>query len=147
MDKFEAAAFTVISEPVLDPAEVVSRVAAQRGDGWVCYASGNVATRSGEVFTTGDGARGLPLSGEWAVDGNTSVHLRQLGEGWVWSRFEETPGADRVVAMKLLGTARFSTGVPNLCYRALWRRQAAGIGEGEVKPWTRLHARFAGWGD
>jgi hypothetical protein len=119
----------------------------QQSHGWLRRQSDVFRTRPGEDYSTR--AAGLPLSGEWLVEGRHSKHLRQDGGGgWVLYRYcefttvEEANSAGRPDAQIHSCLCEDTTllaadGGGKLAYRVYW-----GGDDGKIK---RLFARFAGF--
>lgn len=141
----------VSSEQLHRVEEVEARLAAHAAcDGWVQYANRWSWRDGGEGGASPPGPNGFPLCAELRVDGATSVHLRQRGDGWLWttiternlSQVAETPapviddrdhGFDQDFAS--------TEGRRRLKYRVWWRRGGAL----PVRPLAPYVARFIGW--
>ena len=146
----ESGSFEVVSR-ALTLAQVREAVAGWHGDGWVCYASGIVWRRGETAGKVGEGAKGVPLSGEW-LDGAVSVHLRQAEDGWLLTRITEKAGTDRIVPESLLSTEQLDGKNLRMRYRTLWRRLShapAEVGPDQatfpIPVWTPVLSRFYGW--
>jgi hypothetical protein len=141
-------ALRLTTTPLHAPDAVVERVAsmvAQRMDGWVQYASGIEAWIDGVAVVIGEGARGLPLAAEWCLDGDRSVHLRQRGDGWVWTEVVEEGGEgcihEDTVRSNLPGRAKRA----RIAYRTWWKPDAPDAHG--VRPLAPAYSRFCGWKD
>jgi hypothetical protein len=137
-NRFELASFSeatlrVEPEPLASPADALGRLKefAPR-EGWICcndkvFAAmpGGVRAASSEAFTLdtsfdwNDMAGRFLLSAE-LVRGETSIHLRQQGRGWILFRYTESPGNEHWFAEEAFTSPR----TPDLVYRTYWRLAA-----------------------
>jgi hypothetical protein len=141
-------ALRVTSTPLEASEDVLARVAelvAARVDGWVLYASGIEACVDGAVVAIGDGARGLPLAAEWSCDRDRSVHLRQRGDGWVWTEAVEEAGEGCIHEDRVRNNVPGLAKRPRMAYRTWWKPEAPDAHG--VRPLAPAYSRFCGWKD
>jgi hypothetical protein len=139
-------------------------------NGWVSTTDAVYAYREGRwVHVSGIGDKAaLPteagcarvLTGELALDGATSLHLRQLGTGLTLFRIVEgkrplNPTSEEVVTAEAVPVVTFShvhvstertAGMKHLRYSVAWRSELQ-PGPDSVPVWRPWLARFCGWED
>lgn len=136
-DNYEASSlregtFQISEEQLVDPVEVLARIRAFEGEGWLCTAE----SQEVHMLPVNLPSSGYPLHAEVAK-GNQSLHLRQDGQGgWILTTLSEDNSndtGDLLYDTKLL--ARGET--PDLRYTIQCTHQGLSL-----QPYTARFTRF-----